>query len=193
MGGFSAIATATALALAACTSSIAAYSGAPTSAPSSGPELLPREAVVSLNVVQRSFPKMTLVARSGDDDTAAGNPVATRSVSFTNAAGTQKVTISVDLYADSGDASSAFAEAVEKSEAVPGFKPLTVPNVAKKTFAGTVTQGTETHVGLGALTGKLTVGVTLAGLAASSANINNLVSLARRQVATAQRNASAGT
>jgi hypothetical protein len=186
---FLAIAATAALSLTACSSSIAAYSGAPTSTPSSEPGLLPRNTVVSLNVVRRYFPEIAVVARSGYDETATGNPVATRSVSFTNAAGSKKVTISVDQFAGSSDASSAYSEAVTKSEAVPGFKALTVPNLGQRTFAGTVTQGTETHVGLGVLTGRLTVGTTLAGFTASSANIGNLVSLARAEVATARAGA----
>jgi hypothetical protein len=150
------------------------------------PALLPRKAVVSLGIVQQYFPDISVVARSGDDETATGNPVATRSVTFTDANGTKKVTISVDRFAGSTDASSAFQEAVAKSEAVDGFKPLSVPNLGQKTFAGTVTQGAETHVGLGVLTGRLTVGATLAGFTADSGNVDNLVSLARAEVATAK-------
>jgi len=46
-----------------------------------------------------------------------------------------------------------------------------------------VTQGTETHVGLGALDGVFVFGVTLAGFDATSDNVNNLVALARAQKA----------
>jgi hypothetical protein len=168
--------------LAACASPVAS----PASSPTSAPGLLPRKAVVSLNVVARYFRDITAIARSGDDETATGKPVATRSVAFTNGAGDKKVTISVDEFASTSDASSAYREAVATSEAVAGFKPIAVPNLGSETFAGTVTQGTETHVGLGVLVGRLTVGATLAGFGASSINVANLVSLARVEVATAK-------
>ena len=141
--------------------------------------LLPRNAVVSLNLVERYFPEITSVVRSGDDETATGDPLATRSVTFANAAGTKKVTISADRFGGPGDASFAYRDAVAKSKAVTGFKLLAVPNLGEKTFAGTVTQGSETHVGLGVLVGRLTVGVTLAGFDAGSANVGRLVSVAR--------------
>jgi hypothetical protein len=186
---FFAVAVIGTIAFAACSSSVFSVPNAPTSMPTTVPRFLPRKVVVSLNLVERYFPRITVVVRSGDDQTATGHPLATRSVTFTNAAGTKKVTISVDRFAGSIEASSAYREAVTKSEAVAGFKPLPVPNVARKTFAGTVTQGTETHVGIGVLTGTLTVGMTLAGFNAGSANVANLVSLARAEVATAQANA----
>ncbi|HTA37470.1 MAG TPA: hypothetical protein VK760_00255 [Candidatus Acidoferrales bacterium] len=177
-------AVAVALWLAACTSTIASYAGASTSPPNR-PALLPRKVVLSLSAVRRYFPEVTVVARSGDNETATGNPSATRSVMFTSADGTKKVTISVDRYAGSAGARSAFQEAVAKSEAVTGFKPLQVPNLGDKTFAGTVTQGSETHVGLGVLAGDLSIGATLAGFSADSENVGNLVSLAREEVANA--------
>jgi hypothetical protein len=180
-----------AVALTACSSSISSVASTPTSAPTSVPGLLPRKVVVSLNAVKRYFPQITVVARSGNDETAVGDPVATASVTFTNDAGTKKVTISVDQYGDSSGASSAYREAVAKSKAVTGFKPLKVPNLGEKTFAGTVTQGSETHVGMGVLTGRLTLGATLAGFTAGAANVDNLVSLARAEVATAHANAQA--
>jgi hypothetical protein len=166
------------LALAACASS---------SAPSARtPRLLPRSAIVSLRVVERSLPEITVEARSGEDETATGNPVATRSVTFTNAAHSKKVTISADRYDASRDASSAYREAVAKSEAVAGFKPLTVPNLGAETFSGSVTQRGETHVGLGVLVGAWTAGATIAGFDADSTNLDKLVSVARAEVATAQ-------
>jgi hypothetical protein len=187
-----AIAAVGAVSLAACGSSPASVATTPTSAPTSGPALLPRKAVAPVSVVAQYFPQITVVARSGNDETATGEPIATRSVTFTNAGGTKKVTLSVDQFGGVRDAATAFHEAVTKSEAVTGFRPLTVPNVAQKTFAGTVTQGGETHVGLGALTGRLTIGVTLAGFAAGSANIDHLVSLSRAAVRNAIANAETG-
>jgi hypothetical protein len=90
------------------------------------------------------------------------------------------VTISVDHYENTTDASSAYEQAVEKSK-IPGFKPVSVPNLGQKTFAGTVTSGGETHVGLGALVGKLIVGVTLAGYDATPDNVAKLVALAQKE------------
>jgi hypothetical protein len=63
-------------------------------------------------------------------------------------------------------------------------------NVGQQSFAGTVTMGGETHVGLGALDGRLIVGATLAGFDATPDNLINLVALARAQDAAA--NAAAG-
>jgi hypothetical protein len=174
------------ISLAACSSSISSVTTTPTTAPTSVPGLLPRNAVVSLNVVQRYFPGITVVIRSGNDETATGDPLATRSVAFADAAGTKKVTISVDSFGSTGDASSAYRVAVATSRAVTGFKSLTVPNLGDKTFGGTVTQGSETHVGLGVLVGNLTVGATLAGFDAGSANVDRLVSMARAEVAVAK-------
>jgi hypothetical protein len=45
--------------------------------------------------------------------------------------------------------------------------------------------GAETHVGLGALAGKLIVGVTLAGYDATPDNIAKLVAVARKEEAAA--------
>ena len=36
----------------------------------------------------------------------------------------------------------------------PGFKPLSAPKLGENAFIGTVTQGEETHIGLGALHGR---------------------------------------
>ena len=50
-----------------------------------------------------------------------------------------------------------------------------------------MTMGMETHVGLGALDGKLIVGVTLAGYDATPDKIARLVDLARTEVTAARR------
>jgi hypothetical protein len=182
---FFAIAAVGAISLVACSSSVSSVAEAPTTAPTA-PGLLPRNVVVPLKIVARYFPEITVVVRSGNNETATGNPRATRSVAFADAAGTKKVTISVDSFGAASDASSAYRIAVATSRAVTGFKPLAVPDLGDKTFAGTVTQGSETHVGLGVLVGNLTVGATLAGFEASSANVGSLVSLARAEVAVAK-------
>src|SRR5215467_10071422 len=96
---------------------------------------------------------------------------ATRSVIYTTGDGSKKVTLTVDQYGSASDASSAYQQAMQKSEAVPGFTPLPPPNVGQQSFAGTATIGTETHVGLGALDGMLIVGATLAGYDATPNNI----------------------
>jgi hypothetical protein len=72
------------------------------------------------------------------------------------------------------DASSAYQQALAASEQVPGFHPIPAPSLGQQAFAGTVTMGGETHIGSGVLSGRLIVGVTLAGLDASQQNITNL-------------------
>jgi hypothetical protein len=49
-----------------------------------------------------------------------------------------------------------------------------------------VTQGEETHVGLGALHGTLIVGATLAGMTSRPATMAKLLSLTREEKATAK-------
>ncbi len=148
--------------------------------------LLPRNVVVPLRVVKRFFAEVTQQASTGRNLTAVGNPKATRSVIYANDDDSKKVTITVDLYRNSRDAWPAFREALQKSKDVSGFKPISIPTVGQRAFAGMVTMGTETHVGLGALDGKLIVGVTLAGFDATRRNISELVALARVEVAAAK-------
>jgi hypothetical protein len=145
--------------------------------------LLPSRYVVHLSVVSQYFGSITQPDSTGEDSTAQGNPKATRAVFFIDSANTQKVTITVDRYATASDAASAYNTALMKSEQVTGFTPISIPAIGQQSFAGTVTQGTETHVGLGALDGVFVFGVTLAGFGATSDNVNNLVALARAQKA----------
>jgi hypothetical protein len=147
--------------------------------------VLPRSFVVLLRVVEEFFPEVTKEASTGQNSTAVGNPKATRSVIYTNTDGSKKVTITVDQYENSTDTSSAYEQAVEKSK-IPGFKPVSVPNLGQKAFAGTVTMGAETHVGLGALAGKVIVGVTLAGYDPTPDNVTKLVAVARKEDAAAR-------
>ncbi|MGC1323198.1 MAG: hypothetical protein WA849_13520 [Candidatus Udaeobacter sp.] len=58
--------------------------------------------------------------------------------------------------------------------------------MGQKAFAGMVTMGAETHIGLGALVGKLIVGVTLAGYDATPDNVAKLVALAQKEDAAAR-------
>jgi hypothetical protein len=70
---------------------------------------------------------------------------------------------------------------VDKSKTVPGFKPVPSENLGQNAFVGTVTQGGETHVGLGALQGMLIVGATLAGYDPTRENTAKLISLTREE------------
>ncbi len=173
--------------------SLAAYgqSSPSSGATSTSDSVLPRNLVVPLSVVDEFFPQVTQEASTGQNLTAVGNPKATRSVIYANGDSSNKVTITLDQYESSTDASSAYEQAVEKSK-IPGFKPVSVPNVGQEAFAGTVTMGAETHVGLGALAGKLIVGVTLAGYDPTPDNIAKLVALARKEEATAKAAQGAG-
>ena len=143
--------------------------------------LLPRKVVVPVSVVNRSFPELSREASTGQNVTAVGNPIATRSVIYANKDTSKKVTITVDQYASASDASSAFQNAVQKSRTVAGFKPVTAANLGQDAFIGSVTQDGETHIGLGALDGTLIVGATLAGYDLTSVTTAKLVSLAREE------------
>jgi hypothetical protein len=170
--------------------SLAAHGQSSPSTTSTPESVLPRSFVVSLSVVEEFFPEVTKEASTGQNSTAVGNPKTTRSVIYANDDSSKKVTISVDQYENTTDASSAYEQAVEKSK-IPGFKPVSVPNLGQKAFAGTVTSGTETHVGLGALAGKLIVGVTLAGYDATPQNVTKLAALAHKEDAAARATLSA--
>jgi len=142
---------------------------------------LPRKAVVSISTVNRFFPEVTREASTGHNLTAVANAKATRSVIYTNSDSSKKVTITVDQYPTASDASSAYQEAVAKSKAVSGFKPVSAENLGQNAFAGTVTQGRETHIGLGALHGVLIVGATLAGYDPTPENTAKLISLSSEE------------
>jgi len=150
-------------------------------ATSASGSLLSREVVVPLSVVNRFFPEITREATTGENLTAVGNAKATRSVIYANSDSSKNVTITVDQYASSSDASSAYQEAVQKSKTVPGFKPIPAENLGQNAFIGTVTQGGETHIGLGALDGTVIVGATLAGFDATPDIIDKLISMTREE------------
>lgn len=143
-------------------------------------DVLPASVIVDLSVVQDVFDEITREQYSGADKTAAGNPVATRGAIFTDESGKRKVTLTVDRYATARDALDAYREAVSKSK-LTDFKPLSVPVVGQATFAGQVTRGSETHLGIGAFDGNLIIGATVAGYPATQANLYALVSLVRAQ------------
>lgn len=150
------------------------------SAKASG-SMLPREVVVPISTVNRFFPEVMREASSGRNLTAVANAKATRSVIYANSDSSKKVTITVDEYPTASDASSAYEEAVAKSKTVPGFKPISAENLGQNAFVGTVTQGGETHIGLGALRGTLIVGATLAGYDPTPENTVRLISLTREE------------
>jgi hypothetical protein len=144
--------------------------------------LLPRNYVVTQLLVSQFFPEIDREASTGKNATAVGSPEATRAVFFTNGDGSKLVTVTVDRYRTAKDAAAAYQEAVDKSRAVPGFSPVSLLlNVGQQAFAGTASVGDETHVGLGALNGKLIVGVTLAGFEPTPENFIDLVGLARAE------------
>ena len=148
---------------------------------------LPRNVIVPLGEVTRLFPDIVREASTGRNVTAAGSPQATRMVIYESGDGSKKVTITVDQYGSSSDASSAYKQAVQKSQSVPGFESVRVPSLGQQSFAGTTTMGAETHVGLGALDHKLIVAATLAGYEATPDNATKLVAVVRMQVAAAKR------
>ena len=150
-------------------------------ATSASGSLLSREVVVPLSVVNRFFPEITREATTGQNLTAVGNAKATRSVIYANSDSSKKVTITVDQYASSSDASSAYQEAVQKSKTVAGFKPIPAENLGQNAFIGTVTQGGETHIGLGAWDSTLIVGATLAGFDPTPDIIDKLISMTREE------------
>ena len=143
--------------------------------------MLPRKVVVPISMVNRFFPEVTREASTGRNLTAVANAKATRSVIYANSDSSKKVTITVDEYQTASDASSAYQEAVAKSKTVPGFKPVFAENLGQNAFVGTVTQGAETHIGLGTLQGLLIVGATLAGYDPTPENTAKLVSLIREE------------
>jgi mRNA-degrading endonuclease toxin of MazEF toxin-antitoxin module len=142
---------------------------------------LPRKVVVPISTVNRFFPEVTRQASTGRNLTAVANAQTTRSVIYANSDSSKKVTITVDEYPTASDASSAYQEAVAKSKTVPGFKPVPAENLGQDAFIGTVTQGGETHIGLGTLHGTLIVGATLAGYDSTPENTAKLISLTREE------------
>jgi hypothetical protein len=152
--------------------------------------LLPRQWIVPLKTTRGFFPQVTRQASTGKNTTSSGNPIASRQVIYASHDSSRKVTLSVDRYAKPKPASTAFKEAVRKSKEVRGFKPLPKPNVGQKAFAGTVTQGDETHVGIIALQGSLIMQSTIAGYKATDSNVSRIVRLTRKQVARAKRKCS---
>jgi len=142
---------------------------------------LNRSVLVPLKTVKQLFPDITHIDASGANFSAAGTPVATRVAIYATRDGSRKVTLSVDEYQNAGDALSAYQVAFKKSQS-PEFAPIAISNVGENVFAGTVTQGSDTHVTIGALDGILIVGATMSGFDATTENIASLSDLARKEV-----------
>nr|WP_237726888.1 hypothetical protein [Rhodococcus jostii] len=143
--------------------------------------LLPQEILVGLDVVQTYFPEIEQQTATSENSTASGTPDATRMVIYEG--GGRRVTVSVDRYPSVDAAATAFEQAIDNSEVVPGFVALPAPaDVGDKAFAGSVTQGEDTHIGYGALAGEYVIGVTSAGYPATTENVEKLAGLTRDAV-----------
>lgn len=156
------------------------------SSPAESDTMLRRSLIVPLSTVSQFFPDLTRQTSTGRNLMATGNPEATRMVIYEADDGSKKLTITIDQYGSLDDASSAYQQAVKKSQSVPGYKPVRVPTLGQETFAGTVTKDTETHIGLGALDHRLILGATLAGYDATSDIADKLIAVARMQGAAAR-------
>jgi len=91
----------------------AAYGQSSSSTTSTSDSMPPRNIVVPLSVIQRFFPEVTQEATTGQNLTAVGNPTTTRSVIYATGDASKKVTVTVDQYESSTDASSAYQQAIE--------------------------------------------------------------------------------
>jgi len=151
---------------------------------------LPRSVILPLNAISRFFPDISRETSTGRNLMATGNPKATRMVIYETDDGSKKVTITIDQYENLRDASSAYHQAVQKSQSVPGYKPVQTPRLGQRTFAGTVTMDAETHIGLGALDHELILGTTLAGYDFTGGNADKLLAIARMQGLLAKRSVS---
>lgn len=175
-----------ALALSACGGSTSSSSSTTTSSSVPG-ATLPRNVVVPLAVVSRSFPDLTREASTGPNSGAVGNPAGTRAVVYANGDGSKKVTLSVDQYGSPTDASSAYQQAVQGSQSAPGAGPAPAPNLGQKAFAGTSQVGTEIHFGLGTVDGRLIVAATYAGYPVTPDNSAKLVVVGGQELAAAKQ------
>jgi hypothetical protein len=148
--------------------------------------VLPRDLIISLSTVQEVLPEMSRETATGQDETAVGNATGTRSVTYAAADGSQRVVISVDQYPSPQDASSAYQQAFQASQEVPGAKGEPVSDLGQlgqRAFFGVATQGNETHVGGGALYDDLIVTVTLQGYDGTKENRAKVATIIRKQAA----------
>jgi hypothetical protein len=145
--------------------------------------VLPRDLIIPLSTVKEVLPEMSRETATGQDETAVGNPTGARSVTYATADGPQRVVISVDQYQSPQDASSAYQQAFQMSQEVPGVKGEPVSDLGQRAFIGVATQGNETHVGGGALYGDLIVTVTLQGYDGTKENRTKVMAIIRKQAA----------
>jgi hypothetical protein len=145
--------------------------------------VLPRDLILPLTAVQEVLPEMSQETATGQDETAVGDPTGTRSVTYATADGSQRVVISVDQYQTPQGASSAYQQAFQASQEVPGAKGEPVSDLGQRAFIGVATQGNETHVGGGALYGDRIVTVTLQGYDGTQENRAKVIALIRKQAA----------
>jgi hypothetical protein len=145
--------------------------------------VLPRDRIIPLSTLQELLPEMNREIATGQDDTAVGHPTGTRSVTYATADGSQRVVISVDQYQSPQGASSAYRQAFQASQEVPGARGEAVPDLGQRAFVGVATQGNETHVGGGALYGDLIVTVTLQGYDGTKENRAKVAAIIGKQAA----------
>jgi hypothetical protein len=157
-------------------------------AAAASPALLPRDTIVPLSEVTNYFPDVAVEASTGPNQTTVGSPIASLSVVFTSTDGKKKVTLSVDQYANSDEAKTAYDTAVEGSKVAPGFKPAETPSLGEAAFAGTSQVGDEMHFGLGARDGRLIISATHAGeIPVTPENTNKLISLSAAELSLAKQ------
>jgi len=143
---------------------------------------LRRDMFVSMSVVKDFFP----VSRntSGTHSSPFGKPVATRVEDYTSSDGSLKVSLTVDQYANPGEALSAYQEADQKSQS-DETNPIAISSVGQQVFAYMVSKAGATRVSIIAVDGPLVVGATLSGYEATTDNISKLGDLTRKEVAQA--------
>lgn len=157
------------------------------SATPAGAALLPRDIILPLSAVQEMVPEIAEETATGENPTVVGHPAGNRAVTFATADGAQRIVLSVDQYRTADQAASAFQDAFQASQEVPGVEAEAVSNLGEAALIGVVTQGDETHVGGGALFGDLIVNATLQAFAGTDANKATVAELIQRQAEHAEQ------
>jgi hypothetical protein len=160
--------------------------GAQTATPENA-ALLPRDVILTVEDVQEVVPEIAGETDTGPNATVMGTPIANRAVTFATADGAHRIVLSVDEYRSADEASRFFNEALEASKDVPGVITESVPDLGDAALIGVVTQGNETHVGGGALFGKLIVNATLQAFEGTGENKEKVAELIRKQAAHAAK------
>jgi hypothetical protein len=156
-------------------------------------QLLPRDAILPVEAVERIIPEVTTETNTGPNVTVMGTPIANRAVTFSSADDAQHVVLSVDQYPTNDEAKRSFDKAFEASKRVPGVTTETVSGLGEAALIGVVTQGTETHVGGGALFGNLIVNATLQSFDGTDENKDKVAELISKQAAHAEKALGAAT